>query len=131
MDTGKELFRQYIKSYETGSLDRVKEFLHPSHLYHPPGGAKPMGLKARLDDGRFFLSAFTGIGTTVDDLVEEDDTVAGRVTMRCTHTGDYQGVPATGRRIVITYMDFARLKDVRIFEEWAEFDLMSIVGQLQ
>ena len=130
-DKSKELIRQYIRSYETCSLDSVKAFLHPSHVYYPPGGGKPMGLEERMGDEKFFFSAFTDIKATVDDLVAEGDKVAGRITMRCTHTGDYQGIPATGKRIAITYMDLACLKDGKIIEEWAEFDLLSIFNQLK
>ena len=131
MESGKELVRQYIRSYEAGSPDSVKAFLHHSHRYYPPGGGKPMGLEERMRDEAFFFSAFTDIRTTVEDLIAEDSKVASRITMKCTHTGDYQGILATGRRIVITYMDFALIRDGNILEEWAEFDLLSIFNQLK
>jgi predicted ester cyclase len=51
--------------------------------------------------------------------------------MHCNHTGDYQGIPPTGKRIAIAYISIARLKDGKVLEEWAEFDLMSILEQLK
>ena len=131
MESGKELVRQYIRSYEAGSPDSVKAFLHHSHRYYPPGGGKPMGLEERMRDEAFFFSAFTDIEATIDDQVEENSKVASRITMKCTHTGDYQGIPATNRRIAITYMDFALIQDGLIIEEWAEFDLLGIFNQLK
>ena len=131
MVSSKELVRRYIKSYETGNLAEVKAFLHPSHIYYPPGGGKPMNLGERMSDEAFFFKAFSDIEATVEDQVAEGDKVACRITMRCTQTGDYQGLPATNRRIAITYMDFLLLKEGKILKEWAEFDMLNILNQLK
>jgi predicted ester cyclase len=50
--------------------------------------------------------------------------------MHCTHTGEYQGIPATGKRIAITFIDIALIKAGKIVEEWVEFDMMSILRQI-
>ncbi len=131
MKTDKDIIRRYIKSYETGNLDNIKAFLHPSHVYHPPGGGAPTNVEERLDDEVFFFRAFSDIKTTVEDIITEDDRVASRITMRCTHTGEYQGIRPTNKRIAISYTDFVHIKDSKILEEWAEFDMMSILNQLQ
>jgi len=131
MENIKELIQEYIQSYETGDLDNVKAFLHTSHIYHPPGGGKPMNLRERLDDEAFFFRAFSDIKTTVEDQVAESDKVANRISMHCTHTGDYQGIRPTNKRIAITYMSIALIKDGKILKEWAEFDMSSIFNQLQ
>ena len=39
--------------------------------------------------------------------------------------GEFQGVPASGRRISVTGGDFSRVVDGRIAEHWAQFDLMA------
>lgn len=131
MGHGKEVIQRYIKSYETGDPENVKAFLHPSHVYYPPGGGKPLDLSGRINDEVFFFRAFSDIKTEIHDQIAEGDKVASRIEMQCTHTGDYQGVRPTNKRIAITYMDFALLKDGRILEEWAEFDMLNILGQLQ
>ena len=51
--------------------------------------------------------------------------------MYCTHTGSYLGLEPTNRRIVITYLDMARLEDGKIIEEWAEFDVAAILDKLR
>lgn len=119
MENGKKLIRAYIKSYETGNLNNVAGFLHPSHTYYPPGGGKTMGLEERMEDERFFFSSFSDIKTNVEDQVAEGDKIASRISMHCTHTGDYQGIGPTNKRIVITYMDIALLKDGKIYKECA------------
>ncbi len=131
MENNRKLIQAYIKSYETGDLKNVAKFLHPSHVYYPPGGGKPMNLKERMEDERFFFSAFSDIKTIAENQIVEGDEIASRISMHCTHTGDYQGIPPTNKRIAITYMSIALIKDGRIFREWAEFDILSILNQLK
>jgi predicted ester cyclase len=130
MEDAKGLVRRYLASYETGSQD-VIACLHPSHVYHPPGGGGPVSREARVADEAFFFTAFSDIRVVVEDLIAEGDRVASRISMHCTHTGDYQGIPPSGRRVVIAYLDIVRLEDGKVIEEWAEFDLLSIFNQIR
>ncbi len=82
-----------------------------------------MNLGERIRDERVFFSAFSQIKTVVEDQIAEGNKVASRVSMHCTHTGSYQGIPATGRRVMIQLIDISTLKDGKIFEEWSEFDI--------
>ena|GEM_PF-465598 len=126
----KALARRYFKAYEHGDVDAVMKFIAPNYTLYPGGGARPMSADERKQDEAAFFSAFSDIKVAVEDQIAEGQKVANRVTMHCTHTGEYQGVPATGKRVTITYMDIARVKAGKITEEWVEFDLMSILKQI-
>ncbi len=78
-----------------------------------------------------FLKAFSNIEAVVEDQIAENDKVANRITMYCTHTGEYQGVPATGKRIAISYMDIVLFKAGKIVEEWVEYDTANILRQIR
>lgn len=129
-ETPKDLVRRYLEAYDTQNPEDVMTFVHPDHIYHPPGGGEPMDFHERKADEAVFFSTFTDIESLVEDQIPEGDRVASRVTMRCTHTGSYQGLPPTGRRIGITFVDISRVRDGKILEEWAEFDMMGILRQL-
>jgi predicted ester cyclase len=51
--------------------------------------------------------------------------------MTATHSGSFHGIPASGKRVTITYMDFAVIQQGKIIEEWAEFDIQAILNQLK
>ncbi len=131
INENKEVVEQYIKAYETGNQDNVNAFLDSAYRYYPPGGGNPMARKARIRDETFFFSAFSEIQTTVDDQVAEGNKVACRITMKCIQTGEYQGIPATNKRVTITYMEILLLKGDKILKEWAEFDMLNILNQLK
>lgn len=89
-----------------------------------------MDLLARKKDEAFFFKAFSRIRTIVEDQIGEGDKVVSRVTMEADHTGEYQRIPPTGRRVTITFIDIARISSGKIVEEWTEFDMTSILQQL-
>lgn len=74
--------------------------------------------------------AFPDQQAHVDDIVAADDKVALRLTLRGTHQGEFQGIPATGRTIAYVSDDFYRVQDGLITEEWICSDLASLFRQL-
>ena len=128
-ELNKTVVRRYFEAYDTGDVNAVMQFIDPNHVHHPRGG-ESLNFDERKWDDLVFFSAFSNIKTVVEDQIAEGDKVASRVTMHCTHTGEYQGISATGKRIAITFMDIALIKAGKIVEEWVEFDMMSILQQL-
>ncbi len=94
MDTIRDVFHRYCASYESGDGAAVAAFLHPHHIYHPPGGAAAMSRTERIEDERFFFSAFSDIKMAIDLELAEADRLAARLIMQCTQTGTYQGIAA-------------------------------------
>lgn len=129
-ETAKVVVRRYFEAYNTQRPEAVMAFVHRDHIYHPPGVAEPMDRRGRQNDEAPFFAAFTDIESVVEDQIAEGDRVATRVTMRCTHTGSYGGVPPTGRRITMPFIDISWVHDGKILEEWAEFDMRGILRQL-
>lgn len=67
---------------------------------------------------------------TVDIVIAEGDKVAYRYTWQGTHTGELQGVAATGRRATIIGMAICRLEGGRVAEEWWSTDSLGLMQQL-
>jgi steroid delta-isomerase-like uncharacterized protein len=130
-EQNKTIVRRYFEAYDTDDLAAVMAFVHPSHTHHPPGGAESMDYEARKESDGVFFAGFSNIRTIVEDQIAEGSKVASRITMHCTHTGEFHGMPATGKRIAITFIDIARIKDGKIVEEWTEYDMGTILRLLK
>ncbi|TLF44776.1 ester cyclase [Halomonas urmiana] len=46
------------------------------------------------------------------------------------HSGTFMGIPATGKRVVIRYMDFWKVVDGKIVDNWVMVDFPSVMQQL-
>ena len=66
----------------------------------------------------------------IDDLAAEDDRVYARLTVTGTNTGNFFGVPPTGRRYEVGMFDYARLEDGRIVKRVQQSDLLSQLRQM-
>ena len=76
-----------------------------------------------------YLAAFD-IYVTPEFLIAEGDMVVVHDTNRVRHTGQFQGIPPTGKELAITSTDIYRVVDGRIVEQWLETDFTGMMQQL-
>ena len=89
-----------------------------------PSGVTPqMAIEA-------FRAAFPDAAVEVDHQVEEADTVVSRWTVRGSHTGDFFGVPPTGRHITMEGFSEYRFDGDRMAESWVLYDQLGLMQQL-
>ena len=67
--------------------------------------------------------AFPDLHVDLEILLEGDDRVAWRRTLRGAHEAPFQGFPPTGKQLVWQDVVVSRFEDGRIVEEWASTDL--------
>ena len=78
-----------------------------------------------------FLTALPDIKLTVEDIFGEGDRVFSRARLQGTNTGDFNGMPATGKPIDVRWvMNACRVVDGRITEEWEILDQFEVFRQL-
>jgi steroid delta-isomerase-like uncharacterized protein len=74
--------------------------------------------------------AFPDLAFDIEDMVSDGDSIVVRWTVRGTNTGDYFGMPATGKPIEITGMNTWRTRDGKAIEGWVNRDDMGLLQQL-
>jgi predicted ester cyclase len=79
---------------------------------------------------KVFYAAFPDARHTFEDFVAEGDKVALRFTFKGTHTGDFQGIPPTGKPVTISGSVVDRIVDGKIVEHWSLIDTMGLMQQL-
>ncbi len=77
-----------------------------------------------------FAKAYPDSHFTIDDMIAEGDRVATKKTFTGTHTGDFGGIRATGKRVTLQYVDIMRVRDGKIIEHWLCMDQLSWLQQL-
>lgn len=77
-----------------------------------------------------FLAGFPDLRVVIEDEIAEGDRVVTRGQMQGTHQGDFLGIPATGKRIDIAYIDIWRLENGKAVENWVQMDMLGMMQQL-
>jgi steroid delta-isomerase-like uncharacterized protein len=95
---------------------------HSSTVFHGPDGAAQFVPKLR--------KAFPDFRFTVEEQIAEADRVATRWTIRGTHEGKFRGVPASGRRVMMTGITIFRVANGKLIEGWTNEDLLGLMVQI-
>ncbi len=134
MSTAEENKAQFRRTYEEllnqGILDVADELVAPDFLNHeaPPG--RNRGPESMRGLATMLRTAFPDLHFTIEELVGEGDTVAGRVTLSGTHEGPLMGMPPTGRSVRQASMHFVRFRDGKAIEHWGVRDDLGMMQQL-
>jgi len=75
--------------------------------------------------------AFPDAQVTLEDIFAEGDRVAYRLTIRSTHTGEFLGVPASGRQVAVSFIAIVRIVDGKLVEEWGGLDQPDLTRQMR
>ena len=131
-DQNKDLARRFYEEVvNTGELDRVEEFCAQDFVDHeegPPG--TPDGIEGVKAFVKMFRDGFPDMRTSLEDVLEDGDEVAARVKMTGTHGGEFMGVPPSGNRVEIEWIDIVRIVDGKAVEHWGVTDNMSLMQQI-
>jgi len=130
-EENKAVIRRLVKEYwNKGNVDVLDDVFAPDFLdHHAPPGLAPgrEGLKQFV---AMFRTAFSDISTTADDLIAEGDKVTWNWTMRGTHTNEFMGVPASGKKIAFSGITIDRFVNGQIAERWSQADFAGLMKQL-
>lgn len=110
-------------------LELLDEVLADDYRLHFPG-MPPLDKNGHRQLGQGFLTGFEDWHEQVEAAVAEGDRVIAWLTGTGTHTGEFQGIAATGRQVAVTGVGMARIADGRIAEMWACFDTLGMLQQL-
>jgi len=112
--------------------DLIDEIFAPDYVEHAP---LPPGWSTGRDGVKAFFkamtTAFPDLHATVEHvLADEGGIVAGRLTVRGTHLGNFLGIPATGRSATWTESHFGQIVDGRVVTHWGDIDQLGMLRQL-
>lgn len=127
LDANKDLVRRFyaeaINARDLGAVDRLlsEDFTHDGERRGRDGQRSAVSA---------FLDAFADLHNEIQLIVAEGDLVAAHQVWTGTHTGEFAGVPATGRRVTFTSTAVLRIADGLIAEAWDQVDAAGLMAQL-
>lgn len=107
----------------------VDELFASNHLFRA-AGSPPLDREGHKQMIAHFQGAFPDGRASTEDLIAEGDTVASRWTYRGTQQGEFQGIPPTGKQVILTGISIWRFEGDKIVESWHEFDALGLLQQL-
>jgi len=133
-DTGNvEAVRAAVGALNSGDPEGYLQAFTPTSLRWVPGIEQPFPLVDIAENIEQLLSAFTGFLLGEELLFGGGRHVCARWRMVGTHTGEYLGIPATGRAISVEQCEvyeFDADEGGRVTNTWSYGDPLAMFHQL-
>ena len=120
---------RFMELMDSHQFDRLEEVLGTNLEFHL--GNTTLNREETISMIRSFYEAFPDLAHTPEEIYSVDGRVIIRATDRATHLGDFQGVPASGRKIEVGQIAIYRVDDERIVEIQEQFDSAGLMAQIQ
>ena len=129
-EQNKAIVRRNYETADKNDLTTFSEQLAPDLVLHYPGMPGPLNREALIQMMNVMFSGLTQRQHVFEDQIAEDDKVATRLTLHAVHTGEFQGMPATGKQIGVPQTTIHRIQNGKIVEVWVSSDDISMMKQL-
>lgn len=128
LEENKAIVRDFLmESNKEGRT--IVELCVPNFMAHI-GATPAMNLHDFQKFQTTYYASFSQSQITLEDMVAEDDKVAFRGVVRAVHTGDFNGIPVSGKSIAVPVIGMAKITDGKIVEWWNSPDRLSWMQQI-
>lgn len=127
----KELVRHIMEDgFNKADMAVVYDSFVEDYRRHGHGVASMANLEEHVADLGARHAAFDNARFEIHTLMAEGDTVAVRYTFHGKHTGDYLGIPATGREVTRASCAFFTVADGKVTQGHVFGDGAGLLAQL-
>jgi steroid delta-isomerase-like uncharacterized protein len=131
-ELNKQLVVRWKEERNKGNATVVDDLFAPDVILHMNGLHAPGPVRGREAFKRLlaaYLTAFE-FHSMPELLIAEGDMVAIHETYQLTHIGAFQGLPPTGKEVVVAGAEIYRIVDGKFVEQWVEADMLGLLRQL-
>ena len=126
-DKARRTWEQILPACDVAALEEITDRDVVDHGGRPDEPPGIEGLKRTM----FWLArVFSDQRWELHHVIGEGDMVAVHMTYHGRHTGDFMGIPPTGREVAYDYVHILRFRDGKAVEHWGVRDDMALMRQL-
>lgn len=116
--------------FNGGDPAAAREYVADEFVDHeaPPGS--PGGPEGYAATAAYMRSVFSAAKWEAHDFFAAGDRFAVRLTFSGRHTGEFLGIPATGKTISVQHLHIYRIANGKAVEHWGGRDDLSLLIQL-
>ena len=135
LDENKAIVQRILKEFWIdGNVAVLDELLASDCINHEQSSPELRGKQACeqwANDVRLVnRQGFPDFDITLEDIVAEGDKVVKRWAFEGTHSGEFAGIPPTGKKITMRGITLYRLAQGRISEMYWNYDVFGLLQQL-
>ena len=115
----------------SGNIDGFVDLFAEDFVEHETAPGLPPDREGTMQLFKMMQAAFPDMKWDPQDILVDGDKVVARVHFTGTNTGEFMGMPATGRSVSVEAIDIVRFDaDGLAQEHWGVLDMMGMMTQL-
>ena len=132
LDSNKKLVYRFVdECWNEGNLATVPHLVAAHCRFHDPVFPHMVaGVESMQHHIERYRRAFPDLKLTITDIIAEKDEVVAHWTANGTHRGEFLGMSPTNVNALIAGTSIYRIEEGKIVEQWANWNLMSLIEQL-
>jgi len=111
-------------------IERLEEYFAADVVDHDPAPDQAAGVDGIKAFWTTFFTAFPDAEITPAIVAADDETVTAVLDIAATHTGEFLGHAATGKKVTVRGIQTAKFADGKIVERWGATDELGILNQI-
>jgi steroid delta-isomerase-like uncharacterized protein len=113
-----------------GKVEVVDDVVAIDCVDHDPLPGQGPGREGQRSTCQMVVDGLSDRSTLQDEFLAVGDTVVENWVFQGTHTGNFLGIPASGRRLQVRGIEIWRLDGGKIVERWGVVDAAGVMEQL-
>jgi len=123
--------RYFAELWNQGKVELIPELLAEGYVNHSPGTPDmPRDRSGVAGIVRAMRAAFPDLDYRIEDIVADDRAVAVRLSVTGTHTGDFFGVPPSGKSFRVAQINVEHVEGGKIVAHYRTTDELSLLRQI-
>lgn len=130
LEENKVLLRQYLDAWGRGDLTQLRQMLAANYVSYDPTTGASLGDDFEAEACRIWHDSFDDVQVHIKQILAEGDRVTVYWLLTSTHTREFMGIAATGKKVSVPGMEINHIVNGRIAGIWRLSDTMSLMQQL-
>ena len=131
IEANKELVKRFYEAIKRLEFDALSSMVHEDFVFYPQVDTPFPGVAGLVDSEKKSFEAFESFKFPVVTMIAEGDKVAAYMYFEGkNHCAESLGIPPTGKDIRISLLHMLTIKDGKIVEKRAHFDMGDVKRQL-
>jgi len=129
-EQNKAVFEKLMSALNAKDMATMESLIADDFVDNDAMPGMAPGRQGMIDMMGMFVGAFPDLNVVVEHWVAEGDLVVGVMTTKGTQTGEFMGMPASGKKFSVREMHMVRVANGKMAEHWGLSNEMSMMQQL-
>jgi steroid delta-isomerase-like uncharacterized protein len=125
------IHREMVEHWNKRDFDGLRTLFHAEYTHTGGDGQEASGgPDTGVRMSRMWANAFPDGKLEIKRVYTQENTSIAEMIGRGTHTGELEGIPATGKQVQVVVCNVLELRDGKIYREREYLDKASILSQI-